>query len=437
MLFSFLYELLLFCTFLIHLPKALFQFFRAGKYKNSFTKRFGWKFPSIEKKNDGPIIWIHGGSVGEINALQALVKKLKTDMKDGTFVVSTVTETGMEQAKKVLGFCDYHVFLPFDFYFAVRSVLKKCTPDLVILCESDFWYRFLRSAQKNGAVTVLINGKVSERSYKRFRKVSFFAKRLFKHIDYFCVQSRTYSERFSCLGVPEAKISILGNIKADVKPSLCKQEEKIELMRIYGLNKDNVIITIGSSHSPEEELFMQSLLPLLKQYENLRIILVPRHPERIDDVKCILESRNISYTLWSAPCSHGPSRVLIVDVIGVLCTCYQFANLAIVAGSYTSKVGGHNILEPMALGIPTICGPFMHSQHELLQLAKNHNAILQVPIEELQQKVDAFIKNPKPFLSIQENASTMMHEMRGSTEKTCSIIYDLIPHFLKSCLEIK
>jgi len=432
MLFSIVYELLLIFGFLIHLPKAMFQFFRFGKYKESFVKRLGLCFPRVKKKGDGPIVWIHGGSVGEVLALQSFVKQLKAELLDATFVISCVTETGMAQAKKALSFCDYHVFLPFDFYFVVKSVLKKCSPDLVILCESDFWYRFLASVKKNGAVTVVINGKISERSYKRFYAASFFTKRLFQYIDHFCVQSQEYYDRFSSLGIPQTKITVLGNIKADVLPSILSPDEKEKLMQKHAFCEQDIIIAIGSTHDPEEELLMDSLCPLLKKYAHLRIILVPRHPERIEDVKKVLERVPLAYSLWSAPNSNPDYRVLIVDQMGVLCTCYQLAHLAIVAGSYTQKIGGHNILEPMALGIPTICGPFMHSQNELLQLAKKHNAVMQLHSQELKDKITTFLENPKSFRLLQENASTMMQEMKGSTKKTCSIIVNLVPQFLKN-----
>jgi len=429
MLFSLLYEMVLFILLILSLPKALYECIRYGKHKSNFLKRLGFGFPKIVKKGDGPVIWVHAVSVGECHAANPLIKKLKEEMPTATVVVSSVSETGHAEAKKSIQLADYHLYLPFDFYFCVRHAINRAKPDLVVLCEGDFWYRFLREAKKGGAVTVVVNGKVSEGSAERFAKMKFFTCRLFALIDFLCVQSDLYKERFLQMGVAAAKIAVTGNLKCDSLPKPVSNEEISELKAKLNLSVDDTVVVIGSTHDPEEEMLLTQLVPLLKEHPKLKVIIAPRHPERFDQVAELLAKHNLSFGRWSQGFTGSAPTAYLIDAMGILRKCYQLADIAIVAGSFTNKVGGHNIMEPQAFGIPVIAGPYMFSQPQLIECAKFYNAILQVDGSQIGAAIERLLNQPQECQTLGKNALQMVTAMQGATNRTRNEIYQLAPQF--------
>ena len=359
MLFSIFYEILMLLGFIVFFPKALYQAFFHKKYRKSALLRFGFQFPEIQRKGSGPVFWLHAPSVGETQAISSVVKRLKEEVKDGTFIISSVTETGHEAAKRIIPYADYHVFLPFDFYFSVKQVLSRAAPDVVILCETDFWWRFLYEAKKLGACAMLVSGKISENSYKNFKRFHFFAKRLFSLIDFFCLQSDQYKNRFLGLGIPASKIAVTGNIKGDIKFEPLNTEELSCLRQKLGMAADDLVLVVGSSHDPEEHLILQEVAPLLQKHKNFKLVIVPRHPNRFSEVEKLIAKSGLESTSWTklADLINVHPQVVLVDTMGVLIHCYQIADFALVAGSFTERVGGDNILEPCYFGVPTLCGP--------------------------------------------------------------------------------
>lgn len=366
------------------------------------------------------MILIHAVSVGETLAISALTKKLKEEIKDVIIVVTNVTEAGHETAKRVIPFADAHLFLPFDFLFSVKSFFSKITPDIVILCETDFWWGFLYEAKKRGAVCVLANGKISASSVKRMKWAPFFFKKLLGLIDLFCVQSLLYKNRFMELGVASSKIRITGNIKADSLCTESKPEVLKELQKRFLVKDDQKIVVIGSTHKGEEELILNEIIPLLRSDVSLHVILAPRHPDRFLEVATLLDKTEIPYTKWSSGCSFNDSstRVFLLDAMGVLASCYQFADIAIVAGSFIKTIGGHNILEPSIFAVPVICGPFMYSQPDLIELALDAGACLQLDSSQLQERVAYLLQNASYAKNIGLKGKELVKRLQGATDRT-------------------
>ena len=434
MLFSVCYELLMWLVFIAFLPKAIYQAISQKKYRKSTSRRFGFQFPKVERKGSGPIFWVHAVSVGETQAIASFVKRIKREISDATFVISSVTETAHETAKRALPDADYHVFLPFDFYFSVKHTLSLANPDVVILCETDFWWRFLYEAKKLGAVAMLVNGKISERSCNNFKRAGFFAKRLFGLIDFYCLQSEEYKKRFLSLGVPASKIKVTGNIKGDVQFSSLQKDEIQRLKESLGFAKDDLVLVVGSTHDPEELLILQELKPLLEKYAHFKLVIVPRHPNRFSEVANLIANSGLENSSWTKLESGLKSspKVVLVDAMGALIKCYQIADLAIVAGSFTERVGGHNILEPCYFGVPTLCGPYMHTQQQLLDTAHHFGAIVQVDEKNLQKTVDELIANPQKRKDIGQKGLVMMTTLRGATDRTIDMQRMLTPQFFSS-----
>lgn len=419
-LFSIFYEIGLFLISLAFLPKALYEMAVKKKYRNSILKRFGSGFPIIIK-GKRPLIWIHAVSLGETKAVTALAKSLKSQFKNPILVFSTTTETGHVEACRTIP-ADYHVYLPFDFGWVVRPIIKRTAPDLVVLCESDFWYNFLDASKKVGAKTILVNGKVSTSSADRFSKFNFFTKRLFALIDIFCVQSHLYKKRFEALGVPEEKIIVTGNMKFDGDYAKLPPVQLEAWRKELGIENNQPVLVIGSSHAPEEVQLLKVLSTVWEKYPNLKVMVVPRHPERFNEVAGILQKNNVSFRRLSQKHSDPSSSVILIDAMGLLRKCYQLADVAIVAGSYTSKVGGHNILEPSWYGVPVIFGPHMHSQPDMVDLVNEYGAGMQVTLDELEGVLVHLFEDSEKRKSIGSFGLKLAGDVHGATEKTLNVI---------------
>lgn len=429
MWFSVLYEIVLFLLFLAALPKALYECIRYGKHKTNFLRRLGFGFPTICRKNGGPIIWVHAVSVGECHAANPLIKRLKAEMPDATIVVSSVSETGHAEAKKTIALADYHVYLPFDFYISVKHVFSLARPDIVILCEGDFWYRFIKEAKKQGAITVVVNGKVSSESEKMFARFGMFTKRMFALIDFLCVQSELYKLRFLHMGIPASKIAVTGNLKCDSLPAPISNSEITELKNRLGLSNNEKVLVIGSTHDPEEEMLLSQLVPLLTSHPQLKLIIAPRHPERFETVASLIQKHGLTLGTWTKGSNVAHPQVYLIDAMGILRKCYQLADIAIVAGSFTNKVGGHNIMEPQAFGIPVLTGPYMHSQPQLIECAKFYNAVIQVHANEVASTIQRLLSDPQTCQTLGKCSLNMVEALRGATDRTRDELYNLAPQF--------
>lgn len=414
----FLYEIALWLLALIMLPKMLYQWLFKGKYQSSFKQRFGIGFPTIDKQ-DRPLIWVHAVSVGETKAVAALVKLLKSKWTNPIILISSVTETGHTEAKRSIPFADYHVFMPFDLNWVIGPLVKRLKPNLVIISEGDLWFHFLRHAKQQGATVAIVNGKISERSLSRFKKIPLFSRALYSQIDLFCLQNQIYQTRFLELGIPNYKIVVTGNMKFDEEYPKLSPEELLEWKKQLGISSTDRVFVVGSTHDPEEKIVIEALKKVWVHHPELKVLIVPRHPERFDLVAKLLEDQGVRFARYSAKDRiTGNESVLLVDAMGVLRKCYQLADLALVAGSYTEKVGGHNIIEPCWYGVPVLFGPHMHTQMELVQLVKQYDAGLQVPPEDLEKTLLELLGDSEKRALLGKNGSRMVTDMKGATVRT-------------------
>ena len=426
MLIRVLYEIALLLIALVELPRHLYMMQVHGKYVNSFKPRLGRGFPSINKEN-GILVWIHAVSVGEIKAISPLVKMIKNEFKDVKIIISSTTETGHAEACRSIPSADYHIYLPFDFGWIIRPIVMQVKPDLVILSESDFWYNFLSSAKESGARIALVNGKISEKSKNRFLLFPFFTHSLFSLFDIMCVQNQHYYKRFAELGVAAQKLVVTGNMKFDDSAAPLNADQLNTFKNQLGLKESDQVIVFGSSHDPEEKLILDIISNLNKANEKVKLILVPRHPERFNAVAELIQSYHIPYRRFTQPAvKNEEPQVILIDAMGLLKKCYQLADLAIVGGSFTSRVGGHNILEPCHYGVPVIYGPQMFSQPELVEIINEYGAGIQSNEEGLEQLIRQMLLNKEQRMVIGEAGKKMMGEMNGATKKTLQLIKPLL-----------
>lgn len=411
-MFSLAYNFCLILFALFSLPKI----FR-GKYKNSWKERLGISLPEFSPKKGQKVIWIHSISMGETRAIIPLFRQIRETYPDAAVVISTTTETGQAEAKRSMPDAHAHFYLPLDFSWTIRRLLDQIKPTTLILCESDFWYHLLTLAKKRGVHIALVNGKVSERSCGRFQKLPFFTRRLFAPFHCLCVQSERHLNRFLSLGIPKKKLFITGNLKFDAP-----------VKKLPDAKRDHdPVLVIGSTHAPEEELLLTALDTVWKKIPQLKVFLVPRHPERFDAVASLIQSRNIPFRRYSENKS-GDERLILIDAMGLLNQCYQSADLAIVGGSYTPHVGGHNIFEPVLLGVPVLFGPHMHSQSDIEELVLSAEAGKKVEINDIPSTLIDFLTNSALHKTYADACISLSESVQGSTQRTFEKIFQQNKH---------
>jgi 3-deoxy-D-manno-octulosonic-acid transferase len=431
MFISFLYECALILLAIIALPKFLYQLLFKGKHRKSLLERCGGGFPLV-KKGKRPLFWIHAVSLGETKAAAALVKAIKSEFNQPLVLFSTTTETGYVESCRAIQ-ADYHVYLPFDFGWIIKPLVKRIAPDVVLLCESDFWYNFLTASKKIGAVVAVVNGKISEKSVNRFLKIPSFTKALFGTVDLFCLQSALYRKRFEMLGIPAHKMTVTGNIKFDGDYAKLPGTQLEAWRRELGIQPADPVLVIGSSHNPEESLLLKVMEQLWVQFPKLKVMIVPRHPERFNEVAGILQKNNVDFRRLSQKSgTPATASIILIDAMGLLRKCYQLADIAIVAGSYTARVGGHNILEPSWYGVPVIFGPHMHTQPDLVNLVNEYRAGLQVPLEQLPEVLLTLLQDQEKRKEIGAAGLKLAADLHGATAKTLKLIKKQALHSKKS-----
>jgi 3-deoxy-D-manno-octulosonic-acid transferase len=407
-----LYDFGMILLALAWLPKAL-----RGKYKNSLKARLGLHLPEFDSSKSGKIVWIHAVSMGETKAAAALAQELRLSAR---IIVSSVTETGFEEAKRSISFAEAHFFLPLDFSWTMRKYVQYFKPSVLILVEGEFWYNLIDEAKKSGAYVALVNGKLSERSENRFRKLRWFSDALFSKIDVFCLQNESYKKSFARF-IPDNKIFVTGNLKFDMKIKGFSEEEKSEFRRKLGLNDGDFVVVLGSTHEPEETMLLTSLQPLFDRIPKFAIILVPRHPQRFDHVEGILREKGFTYKRYTSELEER-SQVVLIDAMGKLIDCFQIASVGVLAGSFIPGIGGHNLFEPASCGIPVLFGPYTEAQKAYAEALVGVHGGISLPAEEVGNQIFSLYQDSSLRKTMGQAASGLVQASLGAAKKTLKVL---------------
>jgi len=408
-----MYSLLL---LLLGAPLLICQRLFLGKYRNSLSQRLGFSLPKMPK--GGSLIWIHAVSLGETKAVMPLCHMLQREYANSTIVFSNTTETGHQEATKSLpGIVTF--YLPLDIGFIMRRLVKRLHPDLLIFVETDCWYNLMRYAKKEGAKILLVNGKISEKSAKRFGCFPELSKRFFGKLDLLCLQNQEYQERFAALGVSSDKLHITGNLKSDIAQVVANPEALRKM-----LPSNAVIILLASTHDQEEKLLLKALKAV--QIPNLRILLAPRHPNRFPLVANFLTEEKIIWASFSQG-GNPDAEVILIDTMGSLGLCYQLSHLSLICGSFIPGIGGHNLLEPLQLGSPLIFGPYTDNQTEFASKILAADAGIQAAVEELPELVLRLLNNPVRRQELSAHGTQLVQQMQGGSSRTLLQIKKIWP----------
>jgi len=432
----FIYSLLLGLAFLILLPRFFFDAFRHGKYVAGFRERLGRLSP-IE--NDGrPVIWIHCVSVGETQAARPLVQGLRQRFPDHSIAISTITLTGQNLARKIFKDDAEKVFyFPFDWRCVARRTLKAINPAVVLLMETELWPGFLRECKARQIPVAIVNGRLSEQSFRHYRWIKSFMSRVLSSISLAIMQTDSDAARLRKLGMDAEKTFVSGNMKFDAGTVPVNDSLSAEFRERFKLTGDGPLILAASTHAPEEVIILNTLRQVISRSESKpRLIIAPRHPERFSEVADLLKASGLRWTRRTALAdpSDRQADVVLLDSIGELQSIYSLASIVFVGGSI-AKTGGHNILEPAAIGAAVITGPHTYNFQFVVETFVDAGAIIQLhPISdsaaiiELGDVISELLANPERRKELGERARSLVAQNRGATERTLDLLSSILPN---------
>ena len=418
-----IYDLIFLLFTLVCLPLYLLR----GKFHRGFARRLG--FLPADLKLDAPI-WIHAVSVGEAVAIKGLITQLRQAYPHKKLVISTVTVTGNKIAQSLLKDGDFLTYLPLDFSFTVKKVLKKINPCMFIIAETEIWPNLITCLDQQKIPVITVNGRISDSSYAGYCAIKLFIRPVLRKVRQFCVQSDTDSLRLQNLGVDKTRIQVTGNVKFDINlRSAAAQLDGLAYRKKLWLAQDDKLLVCGSTHPQEEELIFKVYKKLLLSLPKLKLLVAPRHPERSYDIgRLAVRVGFMPVFISSIPevcptCINNP--VFILDLIGELFNYYSAADIVFVGGSLVKK-GGHNILEPASLKKPVIFGPHMFNFRDISELfLKNKAALMVHNHNELADKIKEILGNDLMAKGLVERAYELIKENSGATVKNLGVIKQL------------
>jgi 3-deoxy-D-manno-octulosonic-acid transferase len=414
-LYNFLLTLLLIGT----IPYFLFRSLLSKRFRKALPQRMGF-FQSLSFKRP---IWVHAASVGEVFCSIPLLKKIKNEFPHSRIVLTTMTSTGNETAKSYLPEADQVLFVPIDHPLIIQRTIKKIQPGLLLIAETELWPNLLRSCGKRGIPIILFNGRVSQRSFRRYLLFKFFFKECLQYISLFLMQTEEDRKRIIKIVGESQKTRALGNLKFDQPFPSFTPETRNEIAKTLGLSgKENVLIA-GSTHSGEEEILFTLFKELKKKDPNLLLILAPRHLERLEEVERILKKEALSWLRkTSLPIGAGRSdqehpEVILLDTIGELMGIYSLGTLVFVGGSLV-PIGGHNPLEPLFFRKGVLFGPYMFNFLEISShLIEAGGAIQVSKKEELFSQLRRLLSDEGARKELGEKGYQFLQKHQGTTER--------------------
>ncbi len=420
-MFLFIYHLIWTCLVILSLP--LFFFIK----RRRILERLGIRLPLDPPKEES--IWIHALSVGEVVSALALVKAVGLQYPEKDVVFTVTTEQGKEIAGKELqNKVRTLLTMPLDFWWSVRRVVNFIRPSLLILVETDIWPGLIGYLKKRGTKVVLINGRISPRTFRSYRKFRFFARRMFNAMDSCMMQSDLDKNRLLQIGVEEEKVKTVGNIKFDRDWVPMGEEEYEDLLNTLNLEPQNEIWVAGSTHQGEEDIILDAFGNLRRLFPLLRLIIAPRRVERAGDIsRLVMDKGSKSVLKTEIPMKGEPYQVLILDTIGELERIYGIAKISFVGGSLT-PIGGHNLLEPASFGRPVLFGPHTDNFVLMSQLIIEAGGGRRVRDgEDLFETMKALLSDPEQSNRMGLRAKKFVETSRGALRRVMENI--------KGCLD--
>ena len=452
-LFSWLLNVVYIAVLAFFAPLIVWQSLRTGKYREGYREKLLGLVP--RRAGDATCVWIHAVSVGEVNLVATLLRDRQSAHPDWQFVVSTTSRAGHELARKK--YADLTVFYcPLDFSWSVRTAMRRVRPTLLLLAELELWPNLIAAAKQHGARVAILNGRLSDHSFPRYRRIRPFVGSVLQQIDLIAAQNEESAARFRALGAPADRVHATGSLKYDGAQTDRHNPRTTALRLLAKFQDDDIIFLAGSTQEPEEQIAIDIFRRLSAVHPRLRLVIVPRHPERFNDVARLLDESNLAWCrrteLANQPPalprviapksdieqfdSNAPSittakpgaaaRILLVDTIGELGAWWGAAQIAFVGGSFGSR-GGQNMIEPAAYGAAVSFGPNTWNFRDIVAtLIAADAAVVVQDAHALEAFVRRCIENRAYAQALATRAQQLVKSQLGATSRTIALIETLI-----------
>ncbi|HEX7485108.1 MAG TPA: 3-deoxy-D-manno-octulosonic acid transferase [Vicinamibacterales bacterium] len=427
----FLYTSVSIVLFVLLAPYFAYQALRYRKYITNLRQRLGY-LPVSFNLDGEESIWIHAVSVGEALTARALIEDLKKRYPALRLFVSTTTIAGQQVASREIKDADALFYFPLDFPFIVERTLRLVKPQLFIMMETEIWPNLLRACRRTGVRTVVANGRISGRSYPRYRLVRPLFRRVLSDIDRFCMQSRESADRLIDLGADPARVIVTGNLKFDsLRAAVAAGPNRglHRVLRFFRVPANRPVVIAGSTMRGEEIVVLRAFERVRASAPQALLIIAPRHPERFDEVERLAREEGFRTVRRSqlAIDENPPADVVVLDTIGELAQLYRLGTIVFVGGSLV-PTGGHNILEPAAFGRPILFGPHMQNFKEIAAAFLEAQAAMQVRDEwELEAAFRELLGDPARCGALGRAAQAIVEANHGARDRTLDAIAALLP----------
>jgi 3-deoxy-D-manno-octulosonic-acid transferase len=424
----FFYNLLLLLGLLVTAPWWVWRVARTEKYREGLRERLGRVPDHLRRSADArPAIWLHAVSVGEVLAISRLVSELDAALPEHRILISTTTATGQALARERFG-AERVFHCPLDVPWATRAYLAAIRPKLLVLAETEFWPNLLSGCFRRGIPVAVVNARVSDRSWPRYRKLRWLWKPLLSRLSAVLAQSHTDAERLRAIGCRAERVSVAGNLKFDVRAA--QEAEATRLIR--KLTPGLRIVVAGSTVDGEDAALLDAWSRLLAADSNMVLVLAPRHPERFAAVAALLDASGVPWLRRSAwkgqqfqPRLLHPGQVVLLDTIGELASVYSLAAVAFVGGSLV-PAGGHNPLEPAQFGVPIVKGPYYANFRAIVDDLLAHGGLCIAQPEELTSALLQLLRDRAKAEQMGAAARRVFEEEAGATVRCIDAIRNLI-----------
>ena len=347
------------------------------KFRAGFWQKIGFYPKNTSGKKT---VLIHAVSVGEVNAVENLVKKMRLEFPEDYIVLSTVTKTGQEVAQnKLSNYTDEIIYFPYDFFFSIMSCFEAIKPDKIIIAETEIWPMFSYIAKMMKIPLILINGRISPTSYTGYKCLSFFFKEVLECFSQIFMQTEEGKKRIVDIGAPEEKTDVMGNLKFDIEKNLT--EEQVAALKNEIQIGENRLFIAASTHKGEDEIALNVFRNIKMKYSDAKLLIAPRHPQRYEQVENMLKNEPYSYSKRSIGGTFAQNDIIMLDTMGELGKFYALGYLAFIGGSF-SNTGGHNPLEASIWDVPVISGPTVFNFKDIYKLLTRANVAQIVSTEE-------------------------------------------------------
>lgn len=416
-----IYTIFIFLALPAILVRLWWRSLKLPAYRTRLLERFGvyTKFSPVANG-----ILLHAVSVGELVAAVPLIKSLQKQYPDLPLTITTTTPTGSQRLRQIFGATVQHVYMPYDFPLALASLVKKVQPRCLIIIETELWPNLIATCYAKKIPVFIVNGRISERSFKNYSKFNWFTRAMLRMVSLVAAQSKLDASRFLELGLAKEKLYVTGNLKFDVQLNPSQEQLAIELKREF---KTRLVLVAASTHAGEEDQILDAFKVIKTQYPQSLLILIPRHPDRFNDVAELLAAQQFKFVRRTDVQTYCPDiEVVLGDTMGELNIFYAAADVAFVGGSLIN-LGGHNLLEPAASGTPCLSGTCVTNFKDIADLLQQANALeLVADADALAAMVIKLFGSPELRLAMGQRALDVVEKNRGAVVSIMGIIWPFL-----------